>query len=175
MKYYDVAGPGCEVGAGRWWTFFRRQPASARTPWLWWRLSGHLSGTTSSHRWGVVILAIWQGKLAVRPWPCRLHGVAGLGVVAAGGAVGPTSFWHLGSDNQLVRPTRREWRKRRRRARSIFIPARATTGEVTGRESWRHPVLPWNGLAGNTEWFTKEEDKLMCGPGHSVGRGMRDG
>jgi hypothetical protein len=28
---------------------------------------------------------------------------------------------------------------------------------------------------GSAEWFTREEDKLMCGPGHSVGRGTRDG
>jgi hypothetical protein len=60
-------------------------------------------------------------------------------------------------------------------AQSIFIPARAMAGEVIGRESRRHPGLPWNGLAGNAEWFTREEDKLMCGPGHSVGHGTRDG
>jgi hypothetical protein len=55
-----------------------------------------------------------------------------LGAVAAGGAVGPVLFWHLGSDDKLVRPARRGWRKRRRRAQSIFIPARATAGENHG-------------------------------------------
>jgi hypothetical protein len=55
-----------------------------------------------------------------------VHGGGGPSVINA-------ATMDLVMDGQLVRLARREWRKRRRmRARSVFIPAQATTGEVAG-------------------------------------------